>query len=232
MDATALWALLLLACVVLLAMVGLAVLAERPRGPRLDPQAVLAEAEELSAHAIAVRAQAGRAAAVAVQTRAEAVAAGRYRDEAWSAQEASEQAYEQARQAALAGRKEARCGLEGLDRAGDGEEDGEAAVARAALAAYRRGDISMDELRRVWLGVDERDPEQEERERVAERCRIQLTAARRVYDQAAAAARQAEKRARVAEIAAQALAEEAVQAAVDAHEAMLVARRQGRGRRR
>jgi hypothetical protein len=61
--------------------------------------------------------------------------------------------------------------------------------------------------------------------------------ARRGFDNAAAEARRAEQEARIAEIAAHALAEEAAQAAVEAHDAMLALetfapRRSGRFRSR
>ena len=94
-------------------------------------------------------------------------------------------------------------------------------MSRAALSAYRRGDISVRELREVWRRTADWDPAQEERERISRPVRIEQAAARRVYDRAAAEARRAERAARVAEVAAQALVDEAAQAAAEAHEAML-----------
>ena len=235
MGATGVWALLIAAGVVVLALVGLAVLTERPRTPRPDPAELQAAAEELAAHAAAAQAEAGRAAAIAIESRDTLAAAERARYEAWAAQEAADRGYDGAWRAALAGREAAALAAQetaaGAGAAGamDGPER-ERAVSRAALSAYRRGDISVQELREVFHRAGDWDPAQEERERAADRCRIQQAAARRVHDRAAAAARRAEQEAQVAEVAAQALVDEAAESAVEAHEALLAAQRYARRR--
>ncbi|GAB3815224.1 hypothetical protein [Micromonospora zhanjiangensis] len=251
MDATAVWALLVIGGLVVLGLLGLAALAVRPteRGPA--PAQLRAEAEELAAHATAAQVDAGRAAAVAVEARAAVASAEQLRDEAWAAQETAERAYEEAWRAAAEGRAatggvpiprptdpgpaERAAGPDsagpdsaereraGQENAGPDSAEREREVSRAALSAYRRGDISVQQLREVWRRTADWDPVQEERERLAERCRIERAAARRVHDRAAAAARRAEQAARVAEVAAQALVDEAAQAAVEAHEALLAA---------
>jgi hypothetical protein len=226
-DAAAVWALLMIGGLVVLGLLGLAVLADRPHAPGPDPETMRAEADELAAHAATAQVDAGRAAAVAVEARVAVAAAERARDEAWAAQEAAERAYEAAWRAAVDGRP----GAEGAPTAHPGgataeeEADREREVSRAALSAYRRGDISVQELREVWRRTADWDPAQEERERIADRCRIDQAAARRVHDRAAAAARRADQAARVAEVAAQALVDEAAQAAAEAHEALLRAPR-------
>jgi len=105
-------------------------------------------------------------------------------------------------------------------------------AARAAFAAYRRGDISVEQLRAVfqrfsgWDGGRERYEHELLRRRAAER------AARRRYDAAAAAERRAYHRVDIAAVAARALADEAAQAAEEARLARVFAdeclRRSGR----
>jgi hypothetical protein len=222
-DATAVWALMIIGGFVVLALLGLAVLAERPPAKRPDPAQFRAAAEELVAHAAAAQADAGRAVAIADEAREQVAAAERARDDAWAAQEAAEGTYETALAAAIAGR-EAAAQLAAAEPDGDGA-DREREVSRAALSAYRRGDISVHELREVWRRAGEWDPAQEEREHAAERCRLQLAAARRIFDRAAAVVRRADQAARVAEVAAQALVDEAAQSAVEAHEVLLATER-------
>ena len=236
MDATAVHGLMVVGAVVVLALLALAVLAERPPTKRPDPVQSRADAEELAAHAARAQADAGRAVAIAVEVREDVLAAERARDDAWAAQEAAERAYQRALAVALDGRQEMveppEIPVEADDDRGDREHD----VSRAALSAYRRGDISVQELREVWRRAGDWDPEQEERERLAERCRVQHTAARHVYERAAAQVRRTRQAARVAEVAAQALLDEAAISAVEAHEALLategVAERQRRRRTR
>src|SRR5690606_14839558 len=97
-----------------------------------------------------------QAAARAATARERAAAAERERAEAWRALEEAQQAYE----AAESGYQEAaRARQARPDPAGQRE------VATAALAAYRRGDLSQDELLRVWRWGSGWDPHLEERER-------------------------------------------------------------------
>ncbi|MFK3983237.1 hypothetical protein ACI2K4_23015 [Micromonospora sp. NPDC050397] len=226
MGATGVWALLMAGGSVVLALLGLAVMADRNRTPRPDLARLRTEAAELTVHATEVRLDAVRAAERAVLARAEVTIAEQVRDAAWTAQEVAEQAYDLAWQAAQAGRQAARV----TDDA-PADEDRERAVARAALSAYRRGDISVQELREVFRRSGDWDPVQEERERAAERCRIEQGAARRAHDRAAAGVRRAEQAARVAEVAAEALVDEAAESAAEADEAQLAVDRRTAGRR-
>lgn len=225
MDATgvtAVSALLIGGGVVFLALVVLAVMTDRPRTPRPDPVRLRAAAEQLEAHALATQTEAGRAAAIATQARAVLVAAEQARDEAWAVLETAERDHQRALQSALAGRETAARAPTPEPVPGR-ERDRE--VSRAALAAYRRGDISLAELREVFRRAGDWDPAQEERERNLERGGMRLTMARRAYDQAAALARRAGQEARVAEDAAQELLAEATAAATEAREAYLTAQR-------
>ncbi|MBF9131379.1 hypothetical protein I0C86_20785 [Plantactinospora sp. S1510] len=241
MDATgvtAVSALLIGGGVVFLALVVLAVMTDRPRTPRPDPVRLRAAAEQLEAHALATQTEAGRAAAIATQARAILVAAEQARDEAWAAQETAERDHQRALRSALAGREMAARAPtpetvpeptpetvpEPTPETVPGpERDRE--VSRAALAAYRRGDISLHELREVFRRAGDWDPVQEDRERILERGGMRLTMARRAYDQAAALARRAGQEARVAEEAAQELLAEATATAAEAREAYLTAQR-------
>jgi hypothetical protein len=225
---TALSALLMAGGVVLLALLALAVLTDRPRIPRPDPVRLRAAAVELAAHAVAIQTEAGRAAAIATEARQVLEAAQRERDEAWAAQEAAEQDYDRAWQAVFAGR-EAEGGAPAPDSTDAVERD--RAVSRAALAAYRRGDISVQELREVFRRTGDWDPFQEQRERVLEHGRMRQAAARRAYDRAAAVVRRAEQEAWTAESTARELLDEVAESVAEAHEAFLAARRNTRGRR-
>nr|MDT0657828.1 hypothetical protein [Micromonospora sp. DSM 115978] len=225
MDTAGIWVLLVAGGFVVLAFAGLAALSRQPRQSRPDRARLRAEADELGAHASAVEAEAARAAAAAVEAREAALAAERHRDQAWAAQETAERAYDRALRAAVAGRRDQ--GAHGAEPA-DRERD----VSRAALSAYRRGDISVHELQEVFRRAGDWDPAQEQRERIADRSRADQAAARRAYDRAAAAVRRADDAARIAEVAAQALLDEAAESAAEAQEALLAAQARAGDRRR
>lgn len=151
----------------------------------------------LGAYALAAAERAARARADAETARAEASDAQFARDEAWRALEAADQLPVPAVLAS---------GATAVDPA----------VTQAAFAAFRRGDLTVDELRRVWGRPEDRDPRVAAVES-ARRQRLALSrAARRSYEQASVNARRAEESARVADVAAMALATEAEEAARDA----------------
>ena len=87
------------------------------------------------------------------------------------------------------------------------------------------------ELRTVFARAGEWDPEQEAREREAERLAAGVGSVRRAYDIAVANARVARERLHVAEVAAEATTQEAVDAAVEAQVAADEAGRYRGGRR-
>lgn len=89
-------------------------------------------------------------------------------------------------------------------------------VAHAAFVAFRRGAISAREMQRVWSGAAApTDPRREERRRDLARRMARQREARYAYQRAAAVARLTEEQARIAEVAAQALAAEAADAEGD-----------------
>lgn len=226
-------ALLIAGGVVLFALLALAVLTDRPRSPRPDPERLRAAAEELELYAVASQTEAGRAAAVAGAARVALAEAERNRDQAWADQEAAERAYDRAWQAVLAGR-EAAAGAPIPDSEPDPERDRR--VSRAALAAYRRGDLSLPQLREVFRRSGSWDPAQEDRERQLDLGRMRLAEARRAYDRAAALARRAEQEVRTTEDVAWELLSEATRSVAEAWEAQHAVqrftRRGGRPRRR
>jgi hypothetical protein len=243
-ELTAVSALMLFAGCVVFGMVVLAAIAERPRRqPRPDPAKLRAAARELARHAGHTHAVAGLAAAAAIEARERLAACEEAREHAWRAQEEAGAAYQAAwreAQAARAARAEhdvpATVDLE-LVAAGDADgadaDHQRAAVSRAALSAYRRGDLSVDELREVWRRAGDWDPDLEERERRVDHLRAEELAARRAYERAAMAARQATEALWVAEAHSRAMAGEARAAAVEAHEALLVTQRfAGKGKAR
>jgi len=217
------WALLVGAGLVVFGGLGVIAWAQRSRPEPTGAAASHGDLEDedvagLTAHAAAAREAAGRAAAIAGEARARASAAAGARDVAWRAQEVAQRVAETARQAASSGWTE---------RPGSGPVAAEPTVTRAALSAYRRGDLSVEQLRVVWQQAAGWTPELLERERAAQLAAAGERDARRAHDRAALVARQADRAAHVAEVAAIALADEATQAAAEAHEALLAARRPG-----
>jgi hypothetical protein len=164
---------------------------------------------DLEAHAAAVAASAIIAVENAARARERLAADERAREAAWEAAEEAQRAYRQALHSASEGRGAGQAG-----RAAGEERD--RIVSRAALAAYRRGDLTLDQLREVYRRGSGWDPAQERREREADRLGIAERAARRDFDRAAGVARRAEQAVRVAELAADALVEEAATAAAEA----------------
>jgi hypothetical protein len=179
-------------------------------------------AQELTEHAQTAAAQAQRAADVLAAARAALQAAEATRSRA-------ERGYDAARAAhaeALRSVRSTRAVLpDPLEQARERD------VYRAALAAYRRGGLSVDELRAVFAR-GETDPAQQQREREADRLALAETTARRVYQQAVAATRLAAEDLDVAEVAAAAVRQEATEAALEAEEVRLAVRDARPARRR
>jgi hypothetical protein len=237
----AMWGLLIAGGSVIVALIFLAIVSlttrETVKGP--DPALLHAAADELAELAAVAYAQAGRAAAAAEQARIAATDAEVTRDEAWRAQEVADAAYDAARKDVedAAAEIAAAAAVQAFDAEAEVSEEDlderDRTVSRAALGAYKRGEISVEELRDVFrVATTDQSPVQSERERVAYRYQTEQRAARRLHDRAAATARAADEAARIAEIAAIALAEEAAEAAAEAHDAMLLARQHTDRKRR
>ncbi|MDG4767547.1 hypothetical protein O7632_26155 [Solwaraspora sp. WMMD406] len=262
MTGTGIWGLLLACCGVLLALLALAALADRPPSTRPDRQLLRREADELAAEAAAIAAAAKAARIAADAARLRSTATGQVRDDAWQRQETAGRAYQQALRAArtqppmaaptkasaasapvnaapvnaapaaAAPAESAPAGSAPMKAPADAGSQLERDVSRAALTAYRRGDISVQQLREVWRRAGDPDLGRHERDQTVEQHRRRDRAARREYDAAAAIARRAAEAAWIAELAATALAEEAAAATAEAAEAHLAAEYAGRTRRR
>jgi hypothetical protein len=168
-------------------------------------------AEELAAHAHSAAAQAARARA-ALAAALDAMSA------AEAARAQAEAAYDAARLAHLNAQQNGRAGR---PRTTDPQiEAREREVSRAALAAYRRGELSVDILRTVF-GRTDPDPTQEQRDRELDRLALAETKARRAFQQATAAARLAREELHVAEVADAAVHQEAAESALEAQDARL-----------
>jgi len=139
----------------------------------------------------------------------------------------AEVAYDAARLAYAGALREAQAGH--VEPTPD-EEERQRVVNRAALAAYKRGELSAGQLRTVFSRSGDWDPEQEERGRTAERLALDEGRTRRAYDAAVTAERLARDAAHVAETAARARTQEAVDAAVEAQVAAETADACGRKR--
>src|SRR5437764_2035117 len=132
-------------------------------------------AKELSAHADSAAAQAARARAALAAAQAALTAAEAARTRA-------EAEYDAARAAHLDYLRTA------LPQPTDPlTEERERQVSRAALNAYRRGEMSAEALRRVFGHADP-SPHREQREREADRLAFAESQARRAFQQAVAAA--------------------------------------------
>lgn len=157
---------------------------------------------EWTAHAAAVARRSEQAVARAATARSRAAESDRALSEAWQELERAQRAYDEAERAYSAAT--ARTGASALANPDAAKE-----VANAALAAYRRGDLSQDDLLRVWRWGSGWDPELEQRERVLLQARAGRREAHLRYRVASSTARAAAERAEVAEAEARALAEEA-----------------------
>jgi hypothetical protein len=168
-------------------------------------------AQELAVHADSAVAQAARAYAALEMAQAALAGAEDVRARAEAEYDAARAAYAQALSAARAGRH--------------GEPDAQAQarereVSRAALAAYRRGELSVEVLRTVFGRADP-NPQQDQREREADRLAMAEAQARRAFEHAVVAARVAREDLHIAEVAASASHQEAIAAAQDAQEAQI-----------
>lgn len=175
-----------------------------------------AEAGDLIRQAAATAAAAKRAQSKVEEARAMREAAQSARETAWQAFDAAQRAYEEAlREAAALSTKEATDSIEPAVTADGAEGDGHE-LERAALAAFKRGDISVEDLNAAFRQASGWDQVRELQAREVELRRTAESRARRLYQAAAAAERAAVKAADVATVSAQALAEEAVEVAAEA----------------
>jgi hypothetical protein len=193
----------------------------------VNPRQLMVLARELAAHADAAAAQAVRANAEldAAQAALTAAEAARARAEA---------EYDAARGAHLA------VGTGHAGRPAEPDPHAQARereASRAALDAYRRGELPVEVLQTVF-GRAEPDPRQDEWAREADRLALAEAQARRAFDRAVVVARMAREDLHVAEIADAATQQEAIAAAMEAQEAQIAlqavtpAKRRGSSRRR
>jgi hypothetical protein len=147
----------------------------------------------------ALRTAAARAATAAAHARHDSDLAAR-------ALEAAEHAYEQARRDHFTARSAAP---RSTPAGGEAERD----VARAALGAYRRGDLTSEDLRKVWYGAGGWDDRRDAAEQESLRFGANELAARQEYHRALSAAQAARRAEYIAETAARALAAEVVASA-------------------
>ena len=185
-----------------------------------DRAVIEAQAAEFGAHAELSAVRAERAAAAAGEARRQYAEAEKHRAAVEAEYDAAQARYAAALRAVQAGRT-------GPPTAEEQRRTHE--VSSAALAAFRRGELSADQLRAVFARAGDWDPEQEAREREAERLAAEEGTVRRTYDAALAAVRVAAERLHIAEVAAAATTQEAIDAAV---EAQLAADEAGRYQRR
>jgi hypothetical protein len=196
------------------------------RSGRRGRQALEAALAETGREYADLRAAAARAATVAAQARQHSESAARVLDTA-------ERVYEQARLVHELSRGRPLDATPGQASAGPAPAGGSDDVARAALDAYRRGELSAEDLRRVWYGTSGWHAEHEAAERESRRLQADEVSARQQYHLALAAARQARRAEYVADTAIRALDAEAAAAAAELTEVYdRIDGRRGRRRRR
>lgn len=198
----------------LLAVVFLGVLAREQhrrdggRPARLTPadrERLVAEARELEEVAAEVLEAARTAVLTAERTAAEHAAAEAERDSAWQAHLAATQLLEEAAEALPPEPVETLVSDENLRE-----------VSRAARAAYKRGDLSIEQLRAVWQQVDGWDQARQDRSHELSRLRADDAEAARLFHVAASRERTARRAAEIARVSSHALTQEAADAAYEA----------------
>ena len=177
-----------------------------------DRARLRSEAGELVRQAAAAAVAAKRAQVAVVEAHARVQAAQQVREAAWRAFDAAQRAYNEARNEMPANNEPPATPVEASDESDESLRE----VTKAALGAYRRGDISVEQLSTVFRQATGWDPEQETRAKAIEARRAEESRARRMYQAAAAAERSASEAADIAVVAARALAEESVEVAAEA----------------
>jgi hypothetical protein len=167
-----------------------------------------AERAAWAQHATALADRAQRAVVVATTVRARVEPAETTRAAAWRELEEIEEAHEKA----------ARRHEEAVRRNNPypRNEAGQREVSHAALGAYRRGDLTKDQLWRVLQWTNGWDPDVDHAERELYRLRAARRVAHRRYRIAADQEREALAAAEVAEVQARALCEEVATASEEA----------------
>jgi hypothetical protein len=201
----------------------------RQPGPALPPPVTQGvDRRQLLVFSQELAALAGTAAAQAARAHAELATARAILADAETAVARTESAYDTSRLADAAALGTARDGRP--DEPDEQARAREREVSRAALDAYRRGELSVEALQSVF-GRTDPDPRQDEREREADRLAIAEAQARHDFEHAVVVARMAREDLHVAEVADAATRQEAATASADAQEAALAAAQSGPGRR-
>jgi len=203
----------------MLAMAVLALLVARehrtePKIVKADCKALLAESRELDEIATTAFLKALEANDIAARAAAALEAAETNRDLASQEQDAAAKALEAAIRTLATTPAAVTSAVNGSDMR---------EASRAAMAAYRRGAISVDQLRALWHQIDGWDQHREDQAHALTRLRAEDTEARRKFDAAALTERTVRQAAEVAQVAARALTQEAADAAQEAQLAHLTA---------
>jgi hypothetical protein len=197
----------------------------------LERARLRADAGELIRQAAVTAAAAKRAKAEVAEMHTVCEVAQRAREQAWIAFDKAQRAYETSLREAAAKTAQAAPAADDtetvevtkaiLDAAVKAEADKaqKREMCHAALEAFKRGDITVDELNAVFKQATGWDPLLELQAREVELRRAAESRARRLYQAAAAAERAAVQAADVAEVAARALAEESVEMGIEAEAA-------------
>jgi hypothetical protein len=170
-------------------------------GPK-DCARLVSQARVLESAAAEALEAAQRAATTHEQLARDLAVAEAEREAAWHAHTAATQVHQEAQQAGPAS-------TEPQSMTGDDQKE----ISAAARAAYRRGEISVDELKAVWKRVDGWDDSADDRSHLLSRLRAEEAEAWRRYHAAAFAERTGKRAIELAEAASRALTEDAAEAA-------------------
>lgn len=178
---------------------------DRMHGLDGDPVDVAREANELEGVAAHTLWAAQQAATAAEYAESELAVAEEAREKTWQEHNLATEAVEKA-----------TAELESMPVDAILPDETQREVSRAARDAYRRGELSLEQLRAVWHKVDGWGESLEDKTHEVSRLRAEAAEAYRRFHVAALAERRAQKSAEVAQVAARALQEEATEAARDA----------------
>lgn len=185
----------------------------RPERERVRPEQL---AHDAAAYAAQTLARAEQAEATTNQARIAVAELQQVEHAAW---EAYESAYERATYARNRAAEEQQAATVAATQNAPDDEARDL-VSQAAYAAHRRGDLSTVELQAILQRVEGHDPLIDVLHRDALRRSATANRARQAYERAAAAARAAAEQVHVAEVAEVACVQEAVQAAIEAQQAI------------
>lgn len=201
-------------CGLLLFMFGMLAVAQRRLDDRIEGLPSTQDIEELEAIAAVALEEAQQAALDADRAEEDLARAEALRDQAWQAHSVLSEALERV-----------SAELDAMPVEATLPDPEQREVSRAARDAYRRGELTVEQLRAVWHRLGGWDRTLEDKTHELSRLRAETAEAWRRYHLAALAERRARETAEAAQATERVLRQEAVDAAREAQSAQMSARR-------